>query len=130
MFISKNLAGDIITSASSYLGRRYDFDVFNCVHFVRQVYRDVSLDFPLLDKRLFPPEYFHLTREDFYEMPIGHSVFFKKRKSTLPRSWTHVAIIFSDNELVHCSRLFGQVVVTPVRDFLEVYDLSVKPVCL
>jgi cell wall-associated NlpC family hydrolase len=130
MFISKTLAGSITTYASSYIGRPYDFDAFNCIHFVRQVYGNVGINFPLLDKRLFPPELFHLTPANFCLMPIGHSVFFKKRKSTLSRTWTHVAIIFSDSELIHCSRGFGQVVITSVRDFLEVYDLSVKPVCV
>ena len=58
MFISKILADDITACAYSYIAKPYDWDTFNCIHFVRRVYRDVGIDFPLLDKKLFPPEYF------------------------------------------------------------------------
>ena len=63
MFISKTLAEDITARALFYLGKPYDFDLFNCVHFVRQVYRDVGIDFPILDRRLSPPFSFNLTTQ-------------------------------------------------------------------
>jgi hypothetical protein len=60
-------------------------------------------------------------------MPIGHSVFFKRRASLSSRIWTHVAIIISPESLIHCSRNLGRaVVITPKIEFMEVYSLVSK----
>ncbi len=127
MDLSVVMARRIVTTALGYVGTPYSWEEFNCVHFIRKVYQDVGIVFPRLVKEMDPPADFHLSEEEFEEMPLGRSVFFKRKTSNLPRSWTHIAIIVSPNELVHCARRLGFVVVTPKLEFLETYALTPKP---
>ena len=122
--LTKELSDNIVGYANNYLGTRFCFTTFNCVHFVRQVYCEAGIIFPLLNREA-PPRDFHLTVKEFAEMPIGHSVFFKCKKSTNnKRIWTHVAIIVGKNELIHCTRNSDNgVVITPRPNFLERYRL-------
>lgn len=126
MIIDQNLSLCIIHSSYSYLGREFDWEEFNCVHFVRRVYLSVGIVFPKLIRSKMPPKEFHLTDEEFDEMPIGHSVFFRRKMSRLVnRPWTHVAIIVGKNELIHCTRNLGNgVVITSKPEFLDTYELS------
>lgn len=128
MFLSKKLSDQIVSTSVEYLGREFCFDTFNCVHFVREVYSRVGINFPMLVRDKFPPLEFHLDVERFEEMPIGHSVFFKRKNSRLThRSWSHIAIVVGPNELIHCTRNLGaSVVITPKPIFLEAYDLTIK----
>ena len=126
MIIPKTLANDIITTSYNYLGREFCWSTFNCVHFVIEVYSKVGIDFPLLIRNEIPPLDFHLDVEEFEKMPIGHSVFFKRKMSWVRyRSWTHVAIIVEKDKLIHCTRNLGTgVVITTKSEFLEAYDLA------
>ncbi len=126
MTITTTLAKDIITISYDYLGRKFCFDTFNCVHFVREVYFKVGIEFPLLIRDKIPPSNFHLNVKEFEKMPVGHSVFFKRKMSELiNRPWTHVAIIVGANQLIHCTRNLGAgVVLTTKSEFLEIYDIA------
>jgi len=126
MLLTNDQAEGIVVIAHGYISRKFCFETFNCVHFVREVYSKAGIDFPRLAKDLPPPADFHLSSEKFAEMPIGHSAFFKRRGSKLVnRLWTHVAIVFGENELIHCTRNLGDgVVITPRPIFLEMYVLS------
>lgn len=127
MFLSKDISDRIVSSAYCYLGWPFDWEKFNCVHFVRQVYYDVGIELPLLIRKNFPPAEFHLFSEEFVLMPIGHIVFFKRKESKVNRLWTHVAIIVSSNELIHCTRHLGNgVVITPKQEFMKVYYITPK----
>lgn len=124
MIINNTLAKDIVTTSRYYLGREFCWNTFNCVHFVREVYSKVEIEFPLLIRDKIPPSNFHLSVEEFEKMPIGHSVFFKRKMSLINRTWTHVAIIVGTDQLIHCTRNLGNgVVITTKSEFLEVYDL-------
>src|SRR3989344_8218088 len=127
MVLSVIMARRIVATALGYVGTPYDWEQFNCVHFIRKVYSDVGIVFPRLVKDMAPPAEFHLSEQEFEEMPLGHSVFLKRRESQLPRSWTHIAIIVSLNELVHYARRMERVVVTSRAEFLETYSLTPKP---
>jgi cell wall-associated NlpC family hydrolase len=119
----------IITCARTYLGKPFDYERFNCVHFVRSVYRDAGIEIPLLPRDGFLPDEFNLTRDEFADMPLGHTAFFKRKATTSARSWSHMAIIVSSTELIHCTRHVGRgVVITPVAEFIEIYNLVPKDV--
>ena len=127
MIIPKNLSHIIVNISISYLDTPFDLERFNCVHFVRKVYKTVGVTLPLLCGHDFPPKEFHLTEQEFNLMPVGHSVFFRRKLSPSNRVWTHVAIIISDSQLIHCTRHCGMgVVCTEKKEFLEIYSLVVQ----
>jgi hypothetical protein len=128
MILSISMSDRIITNAYHCIEESFDYEKFNCVHFVREVYFSVGIELPLLDRTGFPPEDFHLSKEEFALMPKGHSVFFRRKASISDRIWTHIALIASSDEIIHCSRSFGKKVsVTSVAEFMKIYDLAPKP---
>lgn len=125
MILSTETANQIVSISQNYIGRAFDLSSFNCVHFVREVYAQVGIILPLLDPYIFPPREFHLSEGEFSSMPIGHSVFFKRKLSRSTRPWSHVAIIVSTDTVIHCTRNIGTGVVYTLKSiFLETYDLS------
>jgi cell wall-associated NlpC family hydrolase len=127
MVISTSMSGHIVTAACSYLAQPYSRGRLDCVHFVITVYHDVGIEIPRFGGVGYPPDDFHLSAHEFYLMPIGHSVFFKRKASLSNRIWTHMAIIVSSDELIHCSRHFGdRVVITQKAEFVETYALAPK----
>jgi len=127
MFLTQDVSTKIVNVSMGYLGHTFIWETFNCVHFVRKVYQESGISFPTLIKMRLPPADFHLSKEEFAEMPIGHSVFFKRRESQSVRYWTHVAIIIGKDSLIHCTRNLGiGVVVSSKAEFQEVYSLSPK----
>ncbi len=127
MNLTPDLSNLIITTAYKYLGYPYNRKEFNCVHFVRRTYESLGIYIPSLSGSHHPPSEYHLSADEFDRMPIGHCVFFKRLQSRSERIWTHVAIVISPDELIHCSEFLGsRVVVTPVTDFLSFYELVPK----
>ena len=127
MILLTHESDHIIRVGKSYLGQPFDYTHFNCVHFVRKVYSTIGIELPLLSRSMQPPNEFHLSRAELMAMPIGHTIFLKRRASVSDRLWTHVAIIFSPSELIHCTRHFeGGVVITPATEFFEAYTLVTK----
>jgi hypothetical protein len=127
VIFSANISNRVVTFASNYIGRAYNWYTFNCIHFVESVYREVGITIPRLDHKGFPPKDLHLSVEEFAMMPIGHTVFFKRKANLSGQFWTHLAIIFSSTELIHCSWYFGgKVTVTKKINFMEIYDLTPK----
>jgi len=127
MILSRDISDRIVDVSYYYLGKPFDWETFNCVHFVRKVYLEVDIYLPPLIRKGLPPAEFHLSDDEFTAMPIGHTVFFKRKESKLERLWTHVAIIIGPNELVHCTRNLGRgVVITPKSEFMEIYSLAPK----
>lgn len=126
MDLTKNLSSRVVSVACSHIGREFCYESYNCVHFVRDVYAEVGIVLPLLKRYWPPPKEFHLNSIEFERMPLGHSVFFKRKKSKfVERSWTHVAIIIGESELIHCTRNMGMgVVITSRATFLGAYDLA------
>jgi len=123
--LDKTLSRRIVTASLRYLGKPFDWETFNCVHFVRSVYQDVDMQFPILKRYDLPPREFHLGNNEFARMPRGHSVFFKRKASPVKRYWTHMAIIIGSDKLIHCTRHLGTgVTITPKSEFLETYALS------
>jgi cell wall-associated NlpC family hydrolase len=127
--LSQDLSKHIVAASYVYLGRPFIWETFNCFHFVKSVFVDVGIEFPMLDRYGFPPNDFHLSTEEFASMPPGHCVFFKRKTSPVKRYWTHMAIIVGPSELIHCTRHLGNgVTVTPKSEFVELYALAPKSV--
>lgn len=127
MVLSLEMSTNIIHAARRYIGKSYNFKTFDCIHFILNVYRGVGIQVDRFGGQGYPPENLHLNDIDFDKMPLGHSVFFKRKASMKDRLWTHAAIIISPHELIHCSRHFGnQVIITPKIDFMETYTLAPK----
>jgi cell wall-associated NlpC family hydrolase len=127
MILTETLSQRIVATAHQYLGRPYDWKTFDCIHFILSVYKECGIEVPRFGGAGYPPENFHLSAETFEIMPLGHSVFFKRKANLKDRIWTHAAIIVSPHELVHCSRHFGEcVTITPKPEFLEIYALAPK----
>jgi hypothetical protein len=125
MVLDMTLSVRVFMAALHYKGREFDWDTFNCVHFVRQVYKDVGIELPLLRRELLPPKEFHLNEKQFRDMPVGHSVFFKRRAKETERTWSHLAIILAPCKLIHCTRHMGNgVIISDTSDFLKIYELA------
>lgn len=128
MDLDRELSARIVLAAEKYVGKAYDWHTFDCVHFVLSVFQDVGIALPRLSGQWEPPPEFHLSEQELEAMPLGHSVFLKRKASTANKIWTHVAIIVSRDELIHCSRHFGrQVTITPKAELLEIYTVVPKP---
>jgi hypothetical protein len=127
VILSKSVSDLIIARAYQDLGRSYDLRTFDCVRYVVSVYRDVGIEIPQFGSRGLPPADFHLSAEEFAVKPIGHTVFLRRKANTSDRLWTHMVIIVSPDELIHCSSRFGnKVVVTRWDDLFELYSLAPK----
>ncbi len=125
MVLNSILSQRIVAASSAYIGKPFCYSTYNCIHFVRNVYSDVGIIFPLVERYGLPPQEFHVSPEVFMTMPHGHSVFFKRKESQVQRYWTHVGIIFDLHHVIHCTRHTGKgVVVTPVEEFLKTYALA------
>lgn len=123
MQLTPDLSSRIITTALTYLNHPYDFINFDCVRFIIRVYKEVGITIPIFGGAGFPPAEFHLSEEEFAQKPIGHSVFFRRKANTTDRIWTHMVLILSPDELIHCSSRFGgKVVITPWKDLFELYS--------
>lgn len=128
MILAPSTSDRIVSTAHQYLGKSFDYEKFNCVHFVRNVYHTIGIELPILHRSGYPPTDFHLSGDEFNLMPVGHSMFFKRKTSISSRIWTHIAIIASSHELIHCLRHCGNgVVITPKPVFMEIYALVPKP---
>lgn len=100
-----------------YLGTPYT-DTFNCLDFVRAVYKRVGLT--------TPPSNLNVIHDQLSSPPIGYVIFLRHKQATAERKVTHVGIVISGRRVVHCSFYFGRrVVITDLDELLKMYDLSV-----
>ena len=122
MNLSQEQRESIIKISIGYLRREREVG-FSCVDFVRLVYRQIGIDIPLLMPKLPPPSEINIKREDLGFLPLGEIIFLRDRSDGRPRPWTHVGIVYSPFEIIHCSLFFGGcVVITPIQLIWERYD--------
>ncbi|MBI2278937.1 MAG: C40 family peptidase [Candidatus Brennerbacteria bacterium] len=119
MELTKDQAKEVIETALSYVGHPYDSKEFNCVGFVRTVYRTIGIKISPL-KSCAPPAELNLSAEQAKDLPVGHLMFLKDRDDPRKeRSWTHVVIILTKETCIHCSLFFGRKVT--ISSFAEMY---------
>lgn len=112
----------VVKIAQGYLGKKRRND-FKCIDFVRMVYRGIDIVVPQISPSLFPPKEFNIAKEDLDKPPLGGVIFLRDRGDRRLRTWTHVGIIYSPTEIIHCSLYFGGcVVITPIQSVWERYD--------
>ncbi len=128
MKLSSSERACIVARAKSYISKPFNYRRFNCVHFVREVYDYVGIILPPLPPYDYPPSDFHLSEEDLAVMPIGHIIFLKRKEEVTSRFWTHVALIYSHTEFIHCSRYIGNSVnIVSIKQMFAVYQPTQKP---
>lgn len=113
---------DVIVALSlGYLGRQWS-ENFNCIAFVREIYKRVGIQIPLIYSHTLPPREFNITERDLDSWQTGYIVFLKRQKYAGKRTWTHVGITQPEKKLIHCSRYFGkQISITPKREIFSFY---------
>lgn len=123
MKLSKKQIRIILREAEKLLGKNRKPD-FTCVDFVREVYLKADIKLPLINPDKIPALFPNLSQSEIDGDALGKILFLKKKTTDKARVWTHVGIIFSENELVHCSKMFGnQVCTTPIQEVLEHYEI-------
>lgn len=112
----------IVEIAHTYLGQPFDIKDFDCVYFIKAVYQKVGIEIPRFWAKDYPPQDFNLTPEELLQMPLGSTLFLKRKATTVVRPWTHMVLIASPTHFIHNSRFFGhKVVLTPKDVVLEYY---------
>ena len=124
MHLCETDSAKILSVATSYLGHPYSLE-FDCIKFVRTVYKEIGIIIPKLYSYA-PPREFNIIREQLLSPPIGHLMFLKDPKDPRKhRDWTHVVIIGVENTCIHCSIFFGEkVVITPLAEIFKTYDFA------
>ena len=114
----------IINKAASYLDRPYKKG-FACLDFLRLVYRAVGIEIPRLWSGEPPPQWININSEEAVNPPIGHIMFLRRRETKTTRYWTHVIIILSERECIHCSYYFGgKVCISLLEKIFALYDFA------
>ncbi len=109
--------GSVVATALQYLGRAYTKS-FTCIDFLREVYLAHGWSVP-------PPTLNVCIDQLFDNPPVGYALYLRLKTSGHTEGWTHVAIIVSAEECIHCSYFFGKrVVLTPTADLLALYDVA------
>lgn len=111
----------IVAFSLDYLGRQWSED-FNCIAFVREIYKMVDIEIPPIHSHILPPRDFNITEENLNSWRAGYILFLKRQKYTGERIWTHVGITLPEEKLIHCSEYFGrQVSITPKKEIFSFY---------
>jgi cell wall-associated NlpC family hydrolase len=121
MILNKKKAKVIVHTAKTYLGLPYS-KTFDCVAFVREVYRTVGIEIPPLNPQTLPVELL-LSNEQLEHHPVGHLLFLKDRQDPrTERTWTHVVIILGNGSCIHNSIFYGRkVIMTPLEEIYKRY---------
>ena len=120
MIVTETQTKKIISVALSYLGHKYEHG-FDCIGFVRNVYKHAGIDIPLISGTTFPPEEFNIMEDQLSNPPIGHLIFLKDRYDPRKeRVWTHVVLTLSENECIHSSIFYGEKVsISNLQEIME-----------
>ncbi|OGI76343.1 hypothetical protein A3C57_01015 [Candidatus Nomurabacteria bacterium RIFCSPHIGHO2_02_FULL_33_12] len=112
---------ELIKIGTSLVKQKYG-NIYDCSSFVRGIYQQVGLNSDFNNQPI-------LSLEDiFKEENIGYLCFLKNKKyiQNLYR-FSHIGIIFPEQNLLHYTRYFGEpnvreVHLTPILKILEVYN--------
>ena len=129
MILTPDLRQSIIATARSYIGTPKS-PAFNCVDFVRKVLATNGIVLPLINPYTQPPIEWGIKDLSLCNDAFGEIIFLKRILSQSDRPWTHVALVVSQSECIHCSSYFGrQVSKTSFEDLFTVYRFVPSGVC-
>jgi cell wall-associated NlpC family hydrolase len=122
MILTKKKREIIVQTAKKYLDIPYS-KTFDCIAFVREVYRAVGIEIPPLTAHTIPAALM-LSNEDLKKHCVGHLLFLKDRADPrTERTWTHVVIILENNHCIHNSIFYGRkVVITALEEIRKRYE--------
>ncbi len=121
MELTDKQAQVILLESEKLINKKREPD-FTCVDFVRQVYKKARIEIPLIGPNK-TPEKFNINESQLQNPPLGRLVFMKKKVTSKSRYWTHVGIIFTRTQLIHCSNMFGKkVCITELEEIWKHYD--------
>jgi GTPase len=122
--LTQNQIEEVVKTAVSYLNHPYDSRKFDCVNFVRAVYRKIGIEIPPL-KSCAPPACLNISIKQVNDPPIGRMMFLKDRNDPRKeRVWTHIVIILTKETYIHCSLFFGRkVTISSFNDMYSKYDV-------
>ena len=114
----------VVEIALTYLNQPYRKG-FRCVEFVREVYCQIGIHLPILQSWA-PPQGFNIFKEQLIDPPAGHVMFLRDRDDPRKeRSWTHVVILISKLNCIHCSLFSGEkVVISTLEEIYKRYDFA------
>ncbi len=124
MQLTKDQTKRVVEVALSYLDHPYIPRKFECVDFVRAVYANIGIIMPKFAS-YSPPVAFNVEIQVVSDLPIGHPIFLRDKHDPRKRAWTHIGIIFSKNECIHCSLFWGRkVVISSFEEIFERYEFA------
>jgi cell wall-associated NlpC family hydrolase len=122
MELSQEKREAVVAIALEYLDREWG-DHFNCITFVREVYRKVCVDVPLIYSHVPPPKECNISADGLDCWHEGLILFLKRKGYTGSRTWTHVGITMPSGRLIHCSDYFGKrVSITQKEEIFTFYQ--------
>lgn len=122
MKLNKETRDAVVFVSLKYIGERWTKE-FTCIDFVRDVYRKVGIELPLVWGYSVPQKEFNISKKDFISWTYGYIVFLKRKKYSGKRVWTHLAITLPNGRIIHCSERFGgNVSIVTKEEVLSIYQ--------
>jgi hypothetical protein len=116
---------NLVSVADRHIGASYPSD-FKCVSFVRMLYSEVGLSIDFYNQPVIT------SLDDLFVPENIGKIIFLMRKNCNAYLYSHVAIIYDNESVVHYSRHLNidgirRVEISSFADLLSVYDLVPNP---
>ncbi|HEY0220630.1 MAG TPA: NlpC/P60 family protein [Candidatus Paceibacterota bacterium] len=112
----------IVREAKSYLGHKYR-PGFKCIDYVRKVYQTAGINIGILGPNS-PPAELNIEKEKLQSPPTGSLIFLRNKTEKRERAWSHLVIVLSNDECIHCSLFIGEVVTSSFEEIFRKYEFA------
>ena len=126
MRLNEKQKREILNAAHAFLGSPYGSE-FDCIGFIRAVYKSADIDIPKIFPLEAPSYEFNISKEELGGAPEGSIIFLKDRYDPRhERKWTHAVIALCGGQCIHNSVFYGlRVTVSDMKTILkERYDFA------
>ena len=126
MRLSRKQKRKITNIARMFLGRPYG-EEFDCIEFIRAVYRSADVHIPKISPLAAPPYEFNIRKEELKNAPEGNIIFLKDRYDPRKeRKWTHAVIALRHGQCIHNSIFYGsKVTISDIETIMkDRYDFA------
>ena len=118
-------AFNIISIADRHIGAQYPFN-FRCVSFVCMIYHEAGLSI------CFSKQPVITSYKELSDLKNIGKIIFLLRKGSTAYLYSHVALIYNNESVIHYSRYMNtemvrRVEINSFKELLEVYDLVPNP---